>query len=379
MKSEPVFTEHNRSGIGWKSRLVITPMIVLLLLSCARREEYVVTRKDLVWAVYASGEVLPMHFYEVTSKIPGIVDSIYVSVGQNVKAGDALLEIQTQVNQLNLQTAKALFEQAKQNASEHSDRLTMLEQKIDAAYAVYRQDSLDYERQDRLNKQNIGTEQAFELARLRYQTSGSNYIIAKRNLQETRDQLQIELKSARNTYLAQKSMLGDYRVVASISGKVYDIKPKSGEFVSTSRPVIDLGSADSFEVEMLVDETDIILIAKGQPVVYQLDAVDDTVFHGTVMEIYPRINPVDKTARVVANIDPMNYDLYPGMSLEANIIIKEKKNILVVPVEYLAMDGTVIVKKGSKKETVNVKTGIRDLKYTEILSGLEENNHIVKP
>ncbi|HEX8040711.1 MAG TPA: efflux RND transporter periplasmic adaptor subunit, partial [Chryseosolibacter sp.] len=347
--------------------------------SCAGREEYVVTRKDLVRAVYASGEVLPVHFYEVTSKIPGIVDSIYVSVGQKVNAGDALLEIQTQVNQLNLITAKALFEQAKQNASEHSDRLTTLEQKIEAAYAIYQQDSLDYERQHRLKKQNIGTEQAFELARLRYQTSRSNYIIAKRTLQETRDQLQIELKSARNNYLAQQSMLGDYKVVASISGKIYDIKPKTGEFVSSSRPVIDLGAAESFEVEMLVDETDIILITKGQPVVYQLDAVDDTVFHGTVKEIYPRINPVDKTARVVANIDPMDYALYPGMSLEANIIIEEKKNILVVPVEYLALDGTVLVKKGSKKETVKVKTGIRDLKYTEILSGLEENNHIVKP
>lgn len=77
-----------------KSHELIKPMIALLLYSCTGKEEYVVHRKDLVQAVYASGEVLPVNFYEVTSKIPGIVDSIYVSVGQRVNAGDVLLKIE---------------------------------------------------------------------------------------------------------------------------------------------------------------------------------------------------------------------------------------------------------------------------------------------
>src|SRR5690606_42064165 len=100
--------------------------------------------------------------------------------------------------------------------------------------------------------------------RLRFETSQSNYVIAKSNLQETRDQLQIEMRNARNNYLAQESLLGDYTLVATISGKVYDIVPKPGEFVSSNRPIIDLGAADSFEVEMLVDETDIVLVKQGQ-------------------------------------------------------------------------------------------------------------------
>jgi multidrug efflux pump subunit AcrA (membrane-fusion protein) len=354
-------------------------MIAVLLSTCAKREEYVVQRKDLVQAVYASGEVLPVDFYEVTSKLPGIVDSIYVSVGQRVDAGALLLKMQSQTNRLNLQTARNFYELAKKNASDGSDRLASLEQKIDAAYATYRQDSLDFERHKRLNEQNIGTDQAFEQARLRFQTSKSNYIIARSDFRETRDQLRIELQNARNNYLAQESMLGDYTLVAAISGKVYDILPKTGEFVSSNVSIVHLGAADTFEVEMLVDETDIILISEGQQVVYELDALEDTVFHGTVREIYPRINPVDKTAKVVASIDPGNYDLYPGMSLEANIIIREKKGILVVPVEYVSLDGTVVVKKGTKRESVEVKIGIRDLEFAEILSGLEEGDRILNP
>jgi multidrug efflux pump subunit AcrA (membrane-fusion protein) len=60
---------------------VVGIMMASLLFSCESEKAYLVQRKDLVQAVYASGEVLPVDFYEVTSKIPGIVDSIYVSVG----------------------------------------------------------------------------------------------------------------------------------------------------------------------------------------------------------------------------------------------------------------------------------------------------------
>lgn len=254
-----------------------------------------------------------------------------------------------------------------------------LEQKVASAYAAYRQDSLDYERYKRLNEQDIGSVQILDQARLRYQPSKSNFLLATRAFQETRGQLRIELQNANNNYLAQKSLLGEYMLVAAISGKVYDIVPKAGELVSSNHAVIDLGATDSFEVEMLVDESDIYLVKQGQPVYFELDALEDTVFRGTVKNIYPRINPVDKTAKVVASIDPLGCDLYPGMSLEANIIIREKKGILAVPVEYISMDGTVLVKKGSKKETVKVRTGIRDLEYAEILEGLEENDHIIKP
>jgi multidrug efflux pump subunit AcrA (membrane-fusion protein) len=362
-----------------KSHLLISPVIAWLLFSCSSPEAYVVQRKDLVQAVYASGEVRPVDFYEVTSKTAGIVDSIYVAVGQTVAAGDPLLKIQSPTSRLNLQTAANLYELARNNAQEHSDRLSRLSRQVATAYATYQLDSVDYERYARLNEQGIGSEQTFEQARLRFLSSRNNYLSARSNLQDTREQLQVELRNARNNYLSQQSLLSDYLLVAAISGKVYDVIPQAGELVSSNRPVIELGAADSFEVEMLVDETDIILISPGQPVVFALDALEDTVLHGTVRRRYPRVNPVDKTVKVIASIDPAGYDLYLGMSLEANIIIREKKDILVVPVEYVSMDGTVIVKQGNKGASVTVRTGIRDLQYAEILSGLAEGDRIIKP
>jgi multidrug efflux pump subunit AcrA (membrane-fusion protein) len=76
---------------GWTGTLILA----CLLIACTRPEEYVVQRKDLVQGVYAAGEVVPVNFYGISSKIAGIVDSIYVAAGEEVAAGDTLLRVQT--------------------------------------------------------------------------------------------------------------------------------------------------------------------------------------------------------------------------------------------------------------------------------------------
>ncbi|HKK79892.1 MAG TPA: biotin/lipoyl-binding protein, partial [Phaeodactylibacter sp.] len=238
-----------------KTKIATLLLLPFFFASCSEEEGYTVQRKKLVQAVYSSGEVLPAGYYEATSKIPGIVDTVYVRVGQEVKAGTPLLRLQSQAERLNVQTAKNLYALARENAAEDAELLSSLQQKVETAYEAYKWDSLDYERYKRLRAQDIGTQQTYEQAELRYQTAKRNYTIAQNNLQETRMRLQTELKNAKNNYLAQQSRLADHTIVAEADGKVYDILPKPGELVSSSTPIIYLGAADAFEVEMRVDET----------------------------------------------------------------------------------------------------------------------------
>ncbi len=353
---------------------------LVLIAACSGGEkEFQVVRKDLVQAVYASGEVLPLHYYEVTAKAPGTIDSIFVTAGQIVKTGDTLLRIQNPTSELSLRSAENLYELAKKNASSESEILKQVEQLVNSAMETMLFDSVNYERYKRLNEKNIGSKNDFDQAVLKFKTSRYNYLIVKNQLDETKERLQIELKNALNNYLSQKSLAGDYVMLSAITGKVYNIIPKPGEIVNSNTAIIEIGALDDFEVELQVDESDIILIHEGQHVVYTLDALEDTFFTGTVRKIYPKVNTIDKTAKVTASVDPMNYSLYPGMSLEANIVILEKKNILAIPAEFLDNDGNVMVKSGGKNETRKIKTGIRDLEYVEVISGLNENDRIIKP
>jgi multidrug efflux pump subunit AcrA (membrane-fusion protein) len=126
-----------------------------------------------------------------------------------------------------------------------------------------------------------------------------------------------------------------------------------------------------------VDETDIALLEKGQQIVYTIDAYKDKEFKGTVEEEYPRISPGNKTSRVISTVEiPNGLKVFSGMSVEANIVIAEKKNILVIPREYLSAEKTVKVK--GKDEPVKVETGVSDLQFVEILSGITESDEIVK-
>ncbi|HKK25362.1 MAG TPA: efflux RND transporter periplasmic adaptor subunit [Gracilimonas sp.] len=351
-------------------------LFALAAFGCSEREHVKVEKKDLVQGVYASGNVMPVGHYEVTSKVAGIVDEIMVSVGQEIEAGTPLVKLQNQPNESNLRIARNQLELARKNAEPGSDILDQLSQQVENSKVVFEQDSVELERYRRLREDGIGSTQDLDRAQLRYQTSRNNYQIALSKLHETSNRLKIELDNARNNVLAQESMTGDYTIMSAIDGKVYDIIPKEGELIAGNRSIMEIGASTRFETELQVDETDIVMVKEGQAVYYELDALEDTVLNGVVRLIYPRINTIERTAKVIASIEAGQYPLYPGMALEANIVVNEKENVLVLPVTFISDSNDVLLED---ERIIQVKTGIRDLNYVEIVSGLEEGDVVLKP
>jgi HlyD family secretion protein len=96
------------------------------------------------------------------------------------------------------------------------------------------------------------------------------------------------------------------------------------------------------------------------------------------VEVYPRISQGNKTSKVLASIQlDLNTIIFSGMSVEANVIISERKNVLVIPREYL-IEGNKVKKKGSK-ELTTIKKGASDLEFVEVLEGVDETNEIEIP
>ena len=257
----------------------ISLFILLFLLSgiagCSEREQARVETKDLVQGVYASGQVLPENYYRVNSKVSGVLSEILVEVGRDVEMGTPLLRIKNEPSERSLEIAENQLELARKDAAPDSDILNRLREQVEKAYAVFSQDSLDFARFERLQSDDIGSRQAYDRARLQYRTSLSSYEIAKSNLRETRDRLQIELANAQSSYLAQQSRTGDYTLLSAINGAVYDIHPNEGELISPNQPIMEIGATGKFEAELDVDETDITLIEEEQSVFFELDALEE--------------------------------------------------------------------------------------------------------
>jgi multidrug efflux pump subunit AcrA (membrane-fusion protein) len=210
-----------------------------------------------------------------------------------------------------------------------------------------------------------------------FDISRQNMIKARENYNSNKLRLKIELQNAENLLQAQISNQRDYAILSVLDGKVYDVTPNVGDLVNSQLPLMEIGDSAKFETELSVDETDVGLIKPGQNISYTIDAFPDQIFHGTVNEIFPHINSSSKTSRIKATFESEeSKSFFTGMSIEANIVISEKKNVLTVKREFVTKDKTVSLKGQDKP--VKVTLGAEDLEYVEILSGIKEDDVLTK-
>lgn len=350
----------------------------LFLLSCGSGNETVhPQKKDLTQAVYASGKIFPKNDYKVSARLPGYVQEILVNIGDTVKAGQPLLRIRSEISDINVEAAKNQYSLASRNAAESGPVLSALKQEVSAAESKYSLDSTNYKRYENLLKSNSASQLQFDQAKFQFENSRAAWTRAKLNYVSTRDRLRTEAENAKLQLEAQTSNQGDYTINSVVSGKVYDIIPKVGDLVNSQMPLIEIGSANEFEVELSIDETDISFVVVGQEVLYEIDAYKERPLTGKVLEIYPRISPGNKTAKIIATVElEPHMVVYSGMSIESNIIIAEKKNVLVIPREYVKPGNYVNVK--GKDEPVKISVGASDLEYMEVTSGLSETDELLK-
>lgn len=352
--------------------------LIVLVASCGNKNETIYPeKKDLTQAVYASGKVFPKNDYKVSSRLPGYVEEILVSVGDTVKAGQPLIRIRSEISNINVDAAKNQFQLATRNASESGPVLGSIKQELIAAESKYRLDSLNFKRYENLLAQNSTSRLQVDQARTQFENSRAAWRRVQFNFSSTRDRLRTESQNAKLQLDAQTSNLGDYTIIAAVSGKIYDITPKIGDLVNSQMSLIEIGSASEFEVELSIDETDISFVKAGQEILYEIDAYKEVALTGTVVEIYPRISPGNKTAKIIATIAlDSAMHIYSGMSIESNIIVAEKKNVLVIPREYLKPGNTVKVK--GKDTPVKIVTGAEDLGFIEVVSGISESDLLEK-
>jgi hypothetical protein len=88
------------------------------------------------------------------------------------------------------------------------------------------------------------------------------------------------------------------------------------------------------------------------------------------------MNERNKTFLVEALFDTPPTLLYPNLTFEASIVIQRKTDALIIPRSYLVNDSTVILQSGDEKI---IQTGLKDFRFIEVLSGLNEGDELTKP
>ncbi|ULC57886.1 HlyD family efflux transporter periplasmic adaptor subunit [Flaviramulus sp. BrNp1-15] len=350
--------------------------VLLLMVSCSKKTNKIYPEKrNLTESVYTSVTIQPDSLYQVYAIVAGILDKNLVEEGDIVSKDDALIQVVNNTPKLNTQNAKLSLELARENYNGSAAILSGIKDEIIAANLKYKNDSVNYFRQKNLWEQNIGSKVEYDTKQLNYQLSSNNLQLLQSRFGRTKNELLTAVKQAQNNYQSSLINTKDFTVKSTINGKVYALYKEPGEIVTTMEPLATIGSATKFVIDMLVDEVDIVKITKNQKVIISLDAYKGEVFTGKVSKIYPKKDERNQTFTVEAIFDEAPKTLYPGLSGEANIVISNKKNALTIPKEYLIDDNKVKTDDG----IVTITTGLQNMEFIEVISGITESTSIHKP
>jgi len=352
-------------------------LLLLFLCACGNHQNAIhPARKNITQVIYASGKIYPNNHVHIAAKVNGYISRLLVKTGDLVKAGTPLLILSAPNSDVNINIAKTNLQLSEVNNLANANQLDAAQQDIQSAYTKYRLDSLNYERYKNLWKENITTHACLDQAKTQADISIQAYKKAISTYDNLKLKLAADLSLAQKQLQLQQNNKSDYIITAPFAGKVYNVDVKEGQLVTLGTAVVDFGEAKNFEAELDVDETDIGVLHIGQQVILSSDAYANHPVNTTVREIEPSVVQGSKTTTVKVDVKD-SLQLYSGMSVEANIIITQKQQVLTIPSDYLMADNTVLLKKDKQK--IPVQTGIRDTKYVEIISGLTEASEIIKP
>ncbi|OGD16321.1 MAG: hypothetical protein A2V76_09565 [Candidatus Aminicenantes bacterium RBG_16_63_14] len=376
-----------------KSLIILAVLLAVGVLVVAnlqsRREKTVkvtvdkAKKQDLTSIVSASGEVKPKKNINISAQVPGRIIKIGVVEGQDVKAGDFLLKLDST--------------QYEAIADRDQNFIRAANSDLIQSEARFQRDKNSYERQQKLFDEQLISKDQLETAKAQFDVASAQT-----------NAIGFQIKQAEASLKSTLDNLSKTTYSSPIDGIITSLRVEEGEVAiigTMNNPgtvLLTIADLSVMEVEVEVDETDVIGVALGQEANVRVDAFPETVFQGKVTEIGSSAlqkttggvsTQESKDFKVVITLDNPSRKLKPGLSASADIVVAEKKQVLAVPISSLVLhdkeaadknapalakdeEGIFAVENGRVK-FLPVGKGITGGMMIEITSGLQEGQDIV--
>jgi HlyD family secretion protein len=338
----------------------------------------VAPQETLISQVTASGEIKPTTYTNVTAQGFGRITDILVKEGQHVKKGDRLLlqeniqasaDVQAQAAAINSAESGVQASEASYKAAQ-SD-LLMQQANLEKA-------KLDWERGQQLFKDGLIPKQDFDQRKTGYDAAVAQVDSSRArvlSLKASLDQTRAQVAQGRAVLVHAQDVLHKTVYTSPINGIVSYLPERVGDYVvpgiqnSNGSFLMTLSDMSVVTAEVKVDETDIVSVRMGQDADVTIDAVPGKVFKGKVTEIGSQAvlrtsglattqstasNQEAKDFKVVVTLTNPPENVRPGLSTTAKIKTAEKKNVLAIPIQAIAVrtrKDLEEVAKNAKKES----------------------------
>ena len=332
-----------------------------------------VKRGKISQTVSATGEISATNLVDVGAQVSGQIKKMHVKIGDEVKQGDLIAEIDnvTQINEVN--TRKAQLESYRAQLESAQVALKIAQRKHARYKTLVGADAVSKEEFE-------ATEDALATNRAKI-----------KELQSSIKQTQIAINTAEKD-------LGYTRITAPSDGTVVSLVVEQGQTINssqTSPTVVQLADLTTMTNKMQIAEGDATKVKAGQTVSFTILSEPDTPFTAKLGSIDPGLTAMsqgsysrstDTTSSAIyyyarASVPNPDHKLAIGMTTQNTIEIAAADNVLTVPTLAIKQQHgkkTVrVLGTDVKPQTREVQTGLKDSMNTEIKSGLQEGEQVV--
>ena len=330
-----------------------------------------VYRRDVQKVVNATGEVRAIDLVTIGAQVSGKIEHLHVKVGQEVKKGDLIAEIDstTQQNEVDINKSRLDSYQAQLAAAKVS---------LDVA-------EKQYKRMQKLKKGNAASEEDLENALDTYETAKSRVVELESSIKET----EISLSTA-------ETNLGYTKITAPLDGTVVSVPVKEGQTINAAMntpTIVQVANLDNMEIVIEISEGDIGNIRPGVKVTYSILADLNKIYETTLQSIDPGLTLLTngEYTEVVDSSEAIYYYgrlivpnedgiLRIGMTTQNVIYVESAENVLTVPVVAVKEAGDkeyveVLTKKGVERR--DITTGVSDGLNVEVKGGVSEGEKVI--
>lgn len=300
-----------------------------------------------------SGSILPKSKFQVAPKVSGRIKKVNFDIGDTIKNGDIVAELDDEEFILAVEQAEAALEIAKANYNESGELLEISKREL--------------ERVKTMRKQKVASEVEVENASADFKTRSAKHMVNKSSLRQAEASLaQAKLKLAYTKVDASWSYGTNDRFVAE---RLLD----EGAMITANTPIISVIDITNLTVAIDVVERDYFKIKQGMNVEVSPIALSGATFTAKVTRIAPMLDEVSRQARIELNLRNPDFELKPGMFVTAKVIYGTHNDTIIVPIEALVIrkekEGVFVVDETNKvAKFVPVECGYRNPKQVEILS-----------
>ncbi len=351
-----------------------------------------VDRCDVDQSVTAPGNLVNVGLKNINMPATGMLDEIYVRVGDVVREGQTLADLDA--------VAKS---EAQLRAIEAQEELDEVQRKRTSMDYPRASDSFlkEYKGKIKMQKKLVGQltaiyenaigPQAKASALIQLSNAQTELTTMENNLKwylghpsesdlATADS---ELALAQAKYDAAKAALENLSIVSPFSGVVLEANAQIGVTINAEVTLFKVGDPKDLEVQANITEEDFPIVSIGQEVELFFDARPELTIQGKLARIIPqRVEGSDSPLYdIYITLDEVPDGLADGMTADTAITIAKKEGVLCLPravVRASASDTTIVkVWDGVQEMEREIKIGLRGDTYVEIVSGLEEGEQVV--